>query len=88
MEMYIEIMACSMPVFKDKTVFILMILISVFQLEGDVEVERSRNVFLSILRRYLEEQNHVDSEMQNIFKCISALPRIHKIFKEMMNYNI
>ena len=86
--MYTEIMACSMPVFKDRTVFILMILLSVFQREGDLEVECTRNVFLSILRRYLEEHNKtdVDFEMQNIFKCINALTKIHNIFTQMTNF--
>ena len=85
LEMYTELIACSTSIFKDKTVLILMVLITVFDLESDESVKRIRNGFLSILRRYLEENTKNDAEfdMQNIIKCIKALPRVYKIFKEM-----
>ena len=42
MEMYTELMACTMPIFKDRTVLILMVLITVFDLESDESVKRIR----------------------------------------------
>ena len=87
LKMFLEIMACSMPIFKDKTVIILMILISVFDLEGDLSVKRIRNGFIGILRRYLEEitNNDVEFEMRNIFQCINGLSKLDSIFKDMKN---
>ena len=85
MEMYTELMACTMPIFKDRTVLILMVLITVFDLESNESVKRIKNGFLTILCRYLQEHglNDVDFDMQNIINCISALPRVYKLFKEM-----
>ena len=85
MEMYTELMACTLPIFKDRTVLILMVLITVFDLESDESVKRIKNGFLTILRRYLQEHglNDVDYDMQNIINCITALPRVYKLFKEM-----
>ena len=62
-----------------------MVLITVFDLESDESVKRIKNGFLTILRRYLQEHglNDVDFEMKNIIHCISALPRVYKLFKEM-----
>ena len=85
LEMYIEMTACTMPIFKDRTVLILMVLITVFDLDSDDTVKCVHNMFLNILRRYLEEhtKNEVDFEMKNIQNCITALPRVYKIFKGM-----
>ena len=62
-----------------------MVLITVFDLESDESVKRIKNGFLTILRRYLQEHglNDVDYDMQNIINCITALPRVYKLFKEM-----
>ena len=83
--MFTQLAGFSLPIFKDRTVLILMFLITVFDLESDDSVTRLRNGFLTILRRYLQEQtkNDVEFDMQNIIKCIKALPRVYKIFKEM-----
>jgi hypothetical protein len=85
MEMFTELMDCSKPIFKDRSVLILMVLITVFDLETDESVKRIKNGFLTILRRYFQEhsKNDVDFDMQNVMKCISALPRFYKIIKEM-----
>ena len=89
MEMFTELMSCTMPIFKDRSVLILMVLITVFDLESDESVKRIKNGFLTILRRYLQEhtKNDVDFDMQNVMKCITALPRVYKIFKEMRPEN-
>ena len=86
LKLFLEIMACSMPIFKDKTVIILMILITVFDLDSDETVKRIKNRFLNILKNYLDEHtmNEVGFDMQNINKCISALLSINRIFKEMI----
>ena len=85
LEMYTELMSCTMPIFKDRTVLILMVLITVFDLDSDKSVKLINNGFMNILLRYLQEhtKNDVDFDMQNILKCITALPRLHKMFKEM-----
>ena len=85
MEMFTELMSCAMPIFKDRSVLILMVLIAVFDLESDESVKRIKNGFLTILRRYLQEhtKNDVDFDLQNVMKCIAALPRVYKIIKQM-----
>ena len=89
MDMFTELMACTMPIFKDRSVLILMVLITVFDLEGVESVKRIQNGFLTILIRYLQEhtKNDVDFDLRHVMKCISALPRIYKIFQEMRPEN-
>ena len=85
LEMYTELMNCTMAVFKDKTVLILMVLITIFDLESDDQIKRIRDSYLLILKRYLEEntKNDSDFDMKNILICIKALPKVYKIFKDM-----
>ena len=85
LELYTEFMGLTFPIFKDKTVITLMLLITVFDHESDERVKRIRNGFLSILHGYLQDhtQNYVDFDMQNIIRCITALPRVYRIFKEL-----
>ena len=56
---------------------------TVLDLESNESVKRIQNGFLTILRRYLQEhsKNNVDFKMPNIIWCISALPRVYKMFK-------
>ena len=83
--LYTELMICTMAVFKDKTVLILMVLITIFDLESDDQIKRIRDSYLLILKRYLEENTKNDAEfdMKNILKCIKALPKVYKIFMDM-----
>ena len=85
LELYTEFMGLTLPLLKDKTVITLMLLITVFDLESDERVKRINNVFLSILQRYLEEHtvNTVSSDMQNIVRCSSALPRLGRLLSEL-----
>ena len=85
MEMYTQLMDITMPIFKDRTVIILMVLITVFDNESDESVKRIKNGFLTLLKRYLKEntKNNVDFDMQNVIKCFNTLPKFYKIFKEM-----
>ena len=84
LELYTELMHVEVPIFKDKTVIILMILITVFDQESDKRVKRMQNQFLTILKGYLKEntKNSVDFDIQNVMRCISALPKFYNIFKE------
>ena len=76
--MYTKLAESSMPLFKDRTIFILMVLLTVFDLESDETVTKLRNRFLSILRRYLEDntKNFVDFDIERIVKCTKTLPDI------------
>ena len=66
--MFTQLAGFSLPIYKDRTVFILMVLITVFDLESDDSVTRLRNGFFTILRRYLLARTH---------------QRVYKIFTEM-----
>ena len=81
--MFTQLAGFSLPIFKDRTVLIPMVLITVFDLESDDSVTRLRNGFLTILRRYLEENtnNNVEFDMNNIIKCTKALPAIHGVLR-------
>ena len=89
-EMYGELFACCMPIFQDRTVFVLMVLIVIFDQEGSEDIRMLKQRFITILRRYLEEntQNDVLYDMQNIFKCIKRLPELLRIFRRMSSVQI
>ena len=81
--MYTQLAESSMPVFKDRTVFIMMVLLTVFDLGSDENVRKLRTRFLSILRTYLEENtnNYVDYDLERIIKCTKSMSTIHKILR-------
>jgi len=85
LELYTEFMGLTLPIFKDTTVITLMLLITIFDHEGNVRVKQIKNGFLAILHGYLQEHtvNFDDFDMQNITRCITALPRVYRIFKEI-----
>ena len=85
LELYTEFMGLTLPIFKDKTVITLMLLITIFDHEGDARVKQIKKGFLAILHGYLEEHtvNFDDFDMKNITRCITALPRVYRIFKEI-----
>ena len=85
LELYTEFMGLTVPIFKDKTVITLMLLITVFDHKTDKRVKCIRNGFVSILQGYLQEHtiNIVDFDMKNIIKCITALPTVYRIFREL-----
>ena len=85
LELYTELLEWTMPVFQDKTILSLMILLSIFDLDFDDKVKKLRNYFFSILRCYLESKKNqcVDFDMNSIMGCISSLQKIHTIFKNM-----
>ena len=73
----------SMPIFKDRTIFILVVLLTVFESESDQIVIKIRNRFLTILRQYLLEntKNFADFDMTKVIQCTESLPRIYKIMR-------
>jgi len=85
LELYTELLEWAMPVFKDRTILSLMILLSIFDLEFDDKIKQMRNYFFSILRCYLESKRNqcADFDMSSIMGCISSLQKIHTIFKTM-----
>ena len=81
--MYTQLAESSMPLFKDRTIFILMVLLTVFDLESDENVRKLRTRFVSILRRYLDEntKNNVEYDLERIIKCTKSTSTIHKILR-------
>ena len=81
--MYTLLAESSMPIFKDRTIFILMILLTVFDLESEQTVTKIRNRFLSILRQYLVEntRNFADFDIARVIQCTQSLPKIYKILR-------
>ena len=85
LELYTDLLEWTMPVFQDRTILSLMILLSIFDLEFDDKIKQIRNYFFIILRCYLESKRNqcADFDMNSIIGCISSLPKIHTIFKNM-----
>lgn len=88
LELYKNLMCCVMTVVTDRTVFILMWLIIVFsQDEGEHNggVLRIKNSFVTMLMRYLLQKRgtNIDTDMNMVYNCIAALPRIAKSFTKI-----
>ena len=85
MEMYTELMNIVMPIFKDRTVIMLMALVRLFESENDESIKRMRNRFYTLLEGYVQEttKNDVGFDMQHVNKCFNILPKFYKIFKDM-----
>ena len=71
-----------MPVFQDKTVLIMMVLLVLCDMEGQEVVSKMKQNIYSMLSRYLAKtgKNDVAWEMQNIARCIQALPTMQRLF--------
>eukprot|EP00092_Neocalanus_flemingeri_P027141 GFUD01029433.1.p1 GENE.GFUD01029433.1~~GFUD01029433.1.p1 ORF type:complete len:660 (+),score=109.72 GFUD01029433.1:54-1982(+) len=84
LELYKSLYDNCMPVFQDRTVLILLVLIVICDMEGHSSVTRIRQNVYSMLERYLQKttKNYLNFEMQNIDKCIETLPRLAKLFCE------
>ena len=88
LELYKNLMCCVMTVVTDRTVFILMWLILIFsQDEGEHNggVLRIKNSFVTMLMRYLLQKRgtNIDTDMNMVYNCIAALPRIAKSFTKI-----
>ena len=88
LEMYKSLYPNCMPIFQDRTVLILMVLLVMCGEEGEGPchgtVAKIRKSIQQMLARYLQKtaKNYVTFEMQNIAKCIETLPRLARIFSE------
>jgi hypothetical protein len=60
LEMFKELLPCCMPIFRDRTVFIFMLLLAVFDQDGDSSITNIKENLLSILSRYLQEKTKHD----------------------------
>ena len=85
LEMFTQLISCCMPIFRDRTVLIFMLLLAVFDQDGEKQIENIRENLLSVLSRYLQEKtkNDVSFDIQNIIKCVETLPRLLRIFLDM-----
>ena len=85
LELFKELFPCCMPIFRDSDVFIFMLLLAVFDRDGDRSITNIKDNLLSILSRYLQEKtkNDVSFDIQNIIKCVESLPRLLRIFLDM-----
>ena len=82
LEMSASLLANCMPVFQDKTVLILMVLVVMCDMEGQCMVSRMQQNIYSMMTRYLQKTGKFDvqREMQNIARCIQSLPTMHRFF--------
>ena len=85
LEMFKELLPCCMPIFNDRTVLIFMLLLAIFDQEGDRSIMNIKESLLAILTRYLKEKTKSDAslDLQNIIKCVETLPRLLRIFLDM-----
>ena len=85
LSLYTELYSCTMPILQDKTVWIMMVLITIFDLDSDDKIKHLRDGFSTILKRYLEEntKSSVILDSQNIVNCINTLPKLARIFLEI-----
>jgi len=81
-ELYGELFASCMPIFQDRSVIVLMVLIIIFDQESSEDIRMFKQRFITILRSYLEKNAHYDVflDMQNIVKCIKRLSELLRIF--------
>ena len=82
LQMSTSLLETYMPVFQNKTVFILMVLLVMLDTEEQEEVGRIKKKIHTLLERYLSKcrKNSVEMEMKNIVRCIKSLPDMHALF--------
>ena len=87
-EMVKTLLSCCQHIFSDITVIIFMLLLTIFDQDGDKHVGNIRQHLLSKLSLYLQENsdNHVSLDLHSIIKCIKTLPRMLRILLEMRNH--
>ena len=80
MPMLEEMVNLSMPIFRNKTVIILMTLVMVFEDESDKSVTQLKNQLLSLLQGFLKKQtkNNLYFDMESVTECIKSLKRMYK----------
>ena len=83
--MFKELMPCSMPIFRDRTILIFMLLLAIFDEDTDKSIVKIRDTLMSILRKYLKQKSETEalSNIHSIINCVKTLPRLLKIFLDM-----
>ena len=83
LEMLSELLKQSKPIFQDKTIIVLMLLIAVFDLENNETVRRVQRHIQRMLNCYLEEKNKNCSDvfMASIMNCVSDLSQMLEFFQ-------
>ena len=84
-QMFEELMPCCMPIFRDRTILIFMLLLAILDQDVDRGVQKIKDNLLSMLRRYLEQKSESEANLNihNIINCVKNLPRILRIFLGM-----
>ena len=74
-----------MPILPDKTVWILMVLLTILDQDSNKKIKQLRDGLFPILKRYLEENTNtcVNIQMENIVNCINMMTKVYNIFMEM-----
>ena len=85
LEMFKELMPCCMPIFRDRTILIFMLLLAILDQDVDRGVKKIKDTLLYMLRRYLKQKSEYEaiSNIHNIINCVKNLPRILRIFLAM-----
>ena len=85
LEMFKELMPCCMPIFRDRTILIFMLLLAILDQDANKSVAKIKDTLLSMLRRYLKQKSESDalSNIHNIINCVRNLPRLLRIFLGM-----
>ena len=78
LEMIKEMFNCCSPLFRDRTVLIIMLLLTIFDQDGDKTIKKINENLVSILIRYLEEKN------LNQFKIIDLRPFSYTNFNKFI----
>ena len=82
LEMSVCLLGSCMPIFQNKTVLILMVMLVMCDMEGQALVSKMKQNIYSMLARYLESTglSNVEWEMKNIGRCIQTLPDMYRLF--------
>ena len=67
-----------LPIFQNKTVFILTFLLGLLDMEDDDEVRQLRQTVLFIMQRYLQKL-YSDQDMKSVGFILSRLPYLTKL---------
>ena len=83
--MFKELMPCCMPIFRDRTILIFMLLLAIFDEDSDKSIVKIKDTMLYILRKYLKQKSETEalSNIHSIVNCVKTLPRLLKIFLDM-----
>ena len=80
-EMVKTLLSCCQHILSDITVIIFKLLLTIFDQDGDKQVENIRRHMLSKLSIYIQGNrvSHVSFDLRSIIKCIETLLRMFKI---------